>query len=446
MSNRALKKLSSRGRIGISEQLESRLLMSTYTVDDNGPADFHSIQLAVAAAAPGDTIKVLPGTYHENVTIPAGKDNLKIRSEKRWGAIVQPVVADGAVFEDDGSAGIEIRGFKIVGAATANGTDYGVLVNSGSAQITENWITGIRDNPRSGVQSGVGVGVLSGSADIQKNLIDDYQKGGIVIDGAASSASISQNVVTGAGLTPLLAQNGIQISAGATAVVKQNVVSNNLYQSPDPNNPVAAVGIYLLSAGAGSSVSQNDVFRNDENIVLEATNGAVVQQNDVSRATYEGIALFGSSTNRISQNDVEKSVNGPGIGLFDGSNNNTVEQNTSNQNGLDGISVYGSDNNTIRQNKANDNTYDGIFLNTDTAGNHISQNSMFGNGSYDAEDLSHGPGTAGTANFWDRNKGETSNPPGLLENGGHGHGHGHDHDHEHDHGHGHGHGHSPWED
>jgi len=37
----------------------------TWTVDDDGPADFHAIQEAVDAASPGDTILVASGTYTE---------------------------------------------------------------------------------------------------------------------------------------------------------------------------------------------------------------------------------------------------------------------------------------------------------------------------------------------------------------------------------------------
>jgi parallel beta-helix repeat protein len=41
----------------------------TWTVDDDGPADFYTIQEAINAANPGDTIFVRSGIYHENVLI-----------------------------------------------------------------------------------------------------------------------------------------------------------------------------------------------------------------------------------------------------------------------------------------------------------------------------------------------------------------------------------------
>src|SRR5438128_1378228 len=53
--------------------LEDRRMLSTLFVDDDGMqkhnAGFTSIQAAVDAAHPGDTIRVSPGTYNESVTV-----------------------------------------------------------------------------------------------------------------------------------------------------------------------------------------------------------------------------------------------------------------------------------------------------------------------------------------------------------------------------------------
>src|SRR5712671_4713062 len=59
-------------------------------------AQFTSVQAAVTAAAPGDTIKVCSGTYVEQVTIPSGKDGLTLFSEGAFQAILKapPVMLD----------------------------------------------------------------------------------------------------------------------------------------------------------------------------------------------------------------------------------------------------------------------------------------------------------------------------------------------------------------
>ncbi len=46
----------------ISMFLTSTALVDTWTVDDDGEADFNNIQAAVDAASSGDEILVMPGT------------------------------------------------------------------------------------------------------------------------------------------------------------------------------------------------------------------------------------------------------------------------------------------------------------------------------------------------------------------------------------------------
>jgi parallel beta-helix repeat protein len=383
--------------------LEDRLLLSTLIVDDDRAqcpeADFTRIQDAVVAASPGDTIAVCPGTYVEQVTIPATKDGLVLRSERPLRAIIQapPVMTTpGAIVHVDGANDVTIRGFTIRGPfadSSAAGTRSGVLVdNGGSATIRDNYITAIRDVPLSNSQDGFGILVgrvgSPGRATILGNRIDDYQKGGIVVNEAGSDATIERNSIEGAGPTAVTGQNGIQIGFGATARVRRNEVSGNVYT---PQTFVAA-GILLFDAGA-TTVERNTVRANDVGIGAFGTAGAVITDNDISGSTFDGIELR------------------------DGTTGATVSNNRSDRNGLDGIFVADSSGNAITQNQFKDNGEDGIRLEATATNNTISRNKMKGNGEHDCHDDSVGGGTAGTANSWTKNQGETENRPGLCEGG-----------------------------
>jgi len=58
---------------------------TTWIVDDDGPADFHTIQEAINAANPGDTIYVKAGTYYENVVV---KKSISLIGENRETTII----------------------------------------------------------------------------------------------------------------------------------------------------------------------------------------------------------------------------------------------------------------------------------------------------------------------------------------------------------------------
>ena len=63
-------------------------------VDDDGPANFTSIQAAIDASADGDTIIVMPGTYVENINMNGKAVTLSGTSPKDWG-VVGDTIIDG---------------------------------------------------------------------------------------------------------------------------------------------------------------------------------------------------------------------------------------------------------------------------------------------------------------------------------------------------------------
>jgi hypothetical protein len=133
---------------------------------------------------------------------------------------------------------------------------YGILVGGGAAlSLTNSTVEQIGAYPLNGCQGGVGVQVgLSptdqiGLASLSGDTIETYQKNGITVDGPGSYGDIVKTVVTGDGPTPTIAQNGIQVSFGATGSVTQSTITGNNYTG---SGDASATGI-LVVGGGGST-------------------------------------------------------------------------------------------------------------------------------------------------------------------------------------------------
>jgi len=68
----------------------------------------------------------------------------------------------------------------------------------------------------------------------------------------------------------------------------------------------------------------------------------------------------------------------------------------------------------IAHNSSANNDVTGITADSASSSNTISYNHASGN-SIDCEDDSTGAGTAGTANFWIKDFGQTESPPGICK-------------------------------
>jgi len=400
-------------------------------------AQYMSIQAAVNDAQPGDHIDVCPGTYTEEVTISgAVKNNIALRSVQRWQAVIKaPALMLGptkAIVRVNGAHGVTILAFTITGPS--NTLVYGVRVDDdGSADILGNHITQISDDPLSGDQSGVAVQVgrwiegTTGSARIVGNVIDNYQKNGVTVDNEGSHADVAHNRVFGIGPTTITAQNGIQASRGATAEIRHNFVSGNVY-SP---GTVASTGVLLYGSGAAvtehNTLNSNDVGAYMFDFVFENAScgtaaGSTTAYNRARASTFDGIIVSGFSP--CLATDVHVAHNksdqnrGPGIGVYDAKqsafDNNRAEGNQDSGILLGDVSDLSvANNNTVgdnnvRNNGSGDNDMtDGIRINAVSAGNTVHDNHLRDNVTHDCYD-------GGTGNMWVNNHGETSQPPGLC--------------------------------
>ena len=74
-------------------------------------------------------------------------------------------------------------------------------------------ITHVRGNPLNGVQAGTGIEAFNddGAArtiSLTNSTINDFQKNGAAFIGGNLTVTVSNNTITGAGNTGLIAQNG----------------------------------------------------------------------------------------------------------------------------------------------------------------------------------------------------------------------------------------------
>ncbi len=167
-------------------------------------------------------------------------------------------------------------GFKgsVKNATIKNARYFGVVNYRGNVDVTNSSISQIGNTPFDGTQHGVGIlytteelpnGPTSGAAkgQISGNVLSLYQKGGITVRGAGSSARVENNKVTGAGPIDYIAQNGIQVSFGADATVKRNTVSGHDY-TPEG---VEACGLLFYQA-ASDAEKLNKLSSNELNVCV----------------------------------------------------------------------------------------------------------------------------------------------------------------------------------
>jgi parallel beta-helix repeat protein len=427
------------------EGLEDRLVMSTIVVDPTpGKGDYTTIHDAVNAASPGSVINIDTATYQEQVVV---SKNLTLETTPGQArATIQaptatPLTGSLDIVDFTGNAVTAATLLNLNIQGPAPNLKAGVNVEQGATgvTITGNTISAIKDknNIKLGDQTGVGIliggntgGVYTaGGATVSSNTVSDYQKCGIVINYAGSSATVSGNTVTGAGKNNFLAQNGIQVGFGATANISGNTVSGNIYGLATPSTYEAA-DILLYQPGSGTSAGNNTVSSCDVGIwVLDAVN-ANISNNNVSGFGYAGITLdivsTGCSGATVNNNTIHDS-NGPNAGIIMFSSTSALISQNLITNCGDGIWLAGSDTgNKINANTITSSIVDGIVIadydptksngigtTSTSSGNAVSSNKATGSGSFDAQDVSTGSGTAGTANTWKGNTFKTKSPGGL---------------------------------
>jgi uncharacterized repeat protein (TIGR01451 family) len=250
---------------------------------------YSSLQTAINIAAPGDIIRIGNGTFTEQVvinkslTIVGGVSLINPFAVSRIKApniVLGDGVGDKAIITVTNGATVNLSRVTVMGPSSGacESLHYGILViGDATLNLSNSTVTAIRENPLSScsgdptaIRAGAKYRGETGHLNIIGNVIvDDYQKAGIVIDNAGSDASINDAIVTGAGQTSLLSQNGIQISRGATATVNNSTISGNRYTNPaDLDFNEGSAGILVCQAGSGISITNTALTDNSIGLAI----------------------------------------------------------------------------------------------------------------------------------------------------------------------------------
>ena len=303
---------------------------TTWIVDDDGPADFNTIQEAIDAASNGDTVYVHNGTYIENVVVNKsvsliGEDPATtiIDGGGRFVKVVE-ITANNVTIKN-----FTLRNNCEVASWESNNCIY--LANFNNTLIQNNIITS-----RDGYGGGIVV-IDSSNNNIFGNTIETTPNIGIRL------YSTSNNVVFSNSITN---SSGIELHYNSS----NNVISNNTVIAYGSENGIA------VTQSFNNTVSGNTVKNMSWGIVLSWSSYNTVSKNIIANNSEYGLPTFGSSYNNISENTI--TVNKyDGICLAQLSDNNTVYRNDIINNGQAGVTLSSSSYNIIFENNMTNNHY-----------------------------------------------------------------------------------------
>ncbi len=189
----------------------------------------------------------------------------------------------------------------------------GIFFDGAAGVIRHNTVTDINQGA-SRCQEGNAIEVRSLASDdvttaveIAQNIVTTYQKSGIVVTGSVD-VWMHDNQVGASMDQDNLPANAIQIGYGAWARIEANRVAGNTWLGYAASRN-AATAILLYRAAPGTAVSGNTVEGSADIAIYVASDGVVVEANDISedgadRGGYDiGIADYGAA-NRIDRNRV----------------------------------------------------------------------------------------------------------------------------------------------
>jgi len=334
----------------------------TWTVDDDGPADFHTIHEAIIVADPGDTVLVHEGYYAEG-QIDIYKNNITL-------------IANGNPILD--------------------GLQQGHVLNITSSYVTIEGFT-IKNSSPFDIYSGIYIEGC-GNNITNNNIANNYC--GIHLDNSSS------NVISLSHIADNL-EYGIRLDYSLNNTIRlNNIVANiwyglHLYQSLNNtishNNVTSQAWLGIdICRSPNNFINLNNITNNRFGMALDCSPNNILRNNTMANNEYN----FGLSTDGLelplafNDVDVSNTVGGKPVICWNNKQDKTIPlnagyvalinctnikvENLSLQNNLQGIMLLHTKNSRINLNNITGNFEDGIFA-THSYNNTISLNNITDN-------------------------------------------------------------------
>ncbi len=304
-----------------------------------------SIQAAITAASPGDTIVVAAGTYRENLTIT--KDRIKLRGAGAGRTILKPATVPNpspCTFSPssvNGICSVRNTGTNIEGFTVAEFSGFGILFFQAAD------LTVARSEARKNGSYGISGFVLSGVRFLNNTARDNGEPGFYIGDSPNANATVTGNTAFNNGVGGPEGF-GILIRDASNGVVRNNNVWGN------------CAGIVFANTGAPGGV-ENWVASGNR---VSKNNGPCTGESGGPPPTSGiGIWLLGTNNVRVHHNAVNGNVPS-GITAASGGivvsssaalggsppTNNRVDGNSAHENSVDIFWDETGSNNTFKHN------------------------------------------------------------------------------------------------
>jgi len=284
-----------------------------------GPGQaYATIQAAVTAASPGDTITVHPATYDEQVVVGKGLiiqgygDTTIVKPSSAatltqvfdglfWYGTPNTKQIAGIIVANvpDGSS-VTIKYLKVDESSVTTkpaGADYlaGIFYRETGGTVDTVTIVGggaWSDSDRAyGMYLSAATNTVS--VEVKGSTITNFDKNGIEADGNKLTVNVHHNTITGRG--PTLSgdevQNGVYVGRDAVGTVNHNTISSLAYQ-PETSWAAAIMFYHYVSPTGKSAAANGNTITNCQiGIIFKNANG-VAQGNTVSGGTVGLIGIY----------------------------------------------------------------------------------------------------------------------------------------------------------